>query len=191
MARFKSESRRNAILDAATEVIAEKGLGAPTSLIAEKAGVADGSLYTYFKSKDELLHVLYRELKNEMADAVMSGFPRREGVQVRLKYIWVNLVNWGAKHPVRRKVLTLINTWPGLDEESRKAGMAPFLEVHTMMNDAIAQSIFNPLKPDFFVAVVQSLSEMTINFMRQHPGEADEYRELGFETLWSAVAKKR
>ncbi len=44
------------ILDAAVEVIAEHGyFNSPVSAIAARAGVADGTVYLYFKSKDEVL----------------------------------------------------------------------------------------------------------------------------------------
>jgi AcrR family transcriptional regulator len=45
MARPRSEDKRNAILEAATRVIVTQGLSAPTALIAEQAGVANGSLF--------------------------------------------------------------------------------------------------------------------------------------------------
>ncbi len=55
------------ILDAAVEVIAEHGyFNSPVSSIAARAGVADGTIYLYFKSKD---HVLRTAI-----DAVFSGF---------------------------------------------------------------------------------------------------------------------
>ena len=77
MAKPKSEDKRNAILSAAIQVFAERGLGAPTAAITSAAGIAEGSLFTYFKTKDELINALYRELKLELADAMMSGFPRK------------------------------------------------------------------------------------------------------------------
>ena len=44
------------ILDAPSEVIAEKGFfHSRVSAIADRAGVADGTIYLYFKNKDELL----------------------------------------------------------------------------------------------------------------------------------------
>ncbi len=44
------------ILDAAVEVIAERGyFNSPVSAIAARAGVADGTVYLYFKNKDEIL----------------------------------------------------------------------------------------------------------------------------------------
>jgi len=191
MARLKSENKRNAILIAATEVIAERGLSAPTSAISAKARVADGSLYVYFKTKDELLNTLYREIKYEMADAMMSDFPRRGEVRHRLKHIWDRHINWGVSNPQQYKALHLIGSWDGLTEESRKVGEAPFLEVQKMMDDAVTQAVFQALPPEFFAAVVHSFAEMTIDFVRRHAKEAEKYRELGFKLLWSAIERKR
>ena len=66
MARPKSEDKRSAILGAATRVIVSEGLGAPTAMIAREAEVANGSLFTYFETKADLLNALYVELKGEM-----------------------------------------------------------------------------------------------------------------------------
>lgn len=66
MARPKSEDKYNALLTAAITVCSVLGLEAPTSKIARTAGVAEGTLFTYFKTKDELLNQLYLELKKEM-----------------------------------------------------------------------------------------------------------------------------
>jgi AcrR family transcriptional regulator len=89
VARPKSEDKRNAILDAATRVFAERGLtAAPTSEISKQAGVAEGTLFTYFKTKDDLINALYREIKLEIADAMMSGFPRKQRVRIRLRHVW-------------------------------------------------------------------------------------------------------
>src|SRR5688572_11241732 len=54
--------KRERILDAAMRVFAGKGFfGAKVSDIAEEAGVADGTIYLYFKSKDDLLIALFEE----------------------------------------------------------------------------------------------------------------------------------
>src|SRR5450631_4371343 len=50
------QARRTQILDAATRVFAEKGFHRATVKdIARTAGVADGTIYTYFPSKTEVL----------------------------------------------------------------------------------------------------------------------------------------
>src|SRR5258706_6032478 len=191
MAGRKSENKRNAILIAATEVFAERGLSAPTSALSAKAGVADGSLYTYFKTKDELVNVLYLELKAEMADAIFSDFPRRSDIRHKMEHVWDRFLLWGIKHPHQHKVLQLILPWTGLTQESHKAAAAPFLELEKMVNDAMTQSVFRSLPPEFFAATVVSLAEMTMGFMRQDAARAGKFRALGFDMLWSAIKRER
>jgi len=52
----EASDKHQRILDAAIEVIAEHGFfHSRVSEIADRAGVADGTIYLYFKNKDELL----------------------------------------------------------------------------------------------------------------------------------------
>ncbi|MCX7839003.1 MAG: TetR/AcrR family transcriptional regulator [Anaerolineae bacterium] len=54
--RALAQARRKQILDAATQVFAEKGFDRATIAdVARVAGVAEGSIYNYFKNKDDLL----------------------------------------------------------------------------------------------------------------------------------------
>src|ERR1700727_1823245 len=103
MARSKSEDKRNAILSAAIQVFAERGLAAPTSAVSQAAGVAEGTLFTYFSTKDELINALYREIKLELADAMMSDFPRRAGIRARFQHVWYRYLAWGIKNPGEHK----------------------------------------------------------------------------------------
>ena len=77
MARSKSDDKREAILSAAISAFADGGLSAPTSAISKAAGVAEGTLFTYFPTKDDLLNALYRQIKLELAEVLMSGFARK------------------------------------------------------------------------------------------------------------------
>lgn len=54
------EARANdrAVLEAARDVFAAQGFDAPTSVIAQRAGVGVGSIYRRYRSKDELVHAL-------------------------------------------------------------------------------------------------------------------------------------
>jgi AcrR family transcriptional regulator len=191
MARAKSEDKRNAILDAATTVFAERGLGAATAAISRAAGVAEGTLFTYFKTKDELVNALYREIKLELADAMMSDFPRRASVRERFQHVWDRYVQWGIANPLQHKALQQIMVWGGLTQESRSAGIAPFLEIEKMAQAAVAEHVVLDRPLDFIAATVSALAETTIQFMRRSPGEAEMYRLGGFEMLWAAISRKR
>jgi AcrR family transcriptional regulator len=191
MARAKSEDKRNAILSAATGVFAERGLGAPTSAISHAAGVAEGTLFTYFTTKDELINALYREIKLELADAMMSDFPRRASIRNRLQHVWDRYVTWGVNNPAQQKVMQQMMVWGGLSEESKLAGFTPFLEIEKTAEAAVAQRVFLDRPLEFIRAAMSALADTTMEFMRRNPDQAQRYRSDGFEMLWAAVTRKK
>ena len=191
MARSKSEDKRKAILSAATQVFAERGLGAPTSAISQAAGVAEGTLFTYFPTKDELINALYRDIKLELADAMMSNFPRRAGIRNRFQHVWDRYVIWGVNNPAQQKVLQQMMVWGGLTEESKLAGITPFLEIEKTAEAAVTQRLFLDRPLDFIRATMSALADTTMEFMRRHPNQAEQYRQDGFEMLWSAATRNK
>ena len=66
MARAKAQDKRRRILEAAVSVFARKGyFGARVSDVAKKAGVADGTIYLYFRGKEDVLVRLFDEVMAE------------------------------------------------------------------------------------------------------------------------------
>jgi len=191
MSRAKSGDKRNAILTAAIEVVAERGPGATTAAIASSARVSEGSVFTYFHSKDELLNQVYRELKAEIAGTLMSDFPRRTSVRNRLQHVWNRYVDWGAKNQARHRALLQISLWEGLTQESKTAGKAPFLELEQMHREADEARLIRPLSEEFLAATITAMSDLTVGFLQRYPEEAAEYCDTGFEMLWAAIAKKK
>src|ERR687885_229885 len=63
--------KREAILRAATQVFARNGyFNSKVADIAKAAGVADGTVYLYFKSKEEILHSIF---DRSMDEAIAEG----------------------------------------------------------------------------------------------------------------------
>jgi AcrR family transcriptional regulator len=191
VARPKSEDKRNAILDAATHLFAERGLtAAPTSEISKQAGVAEGTLFTYFKTKDDLINALYREIKLELADAMMSDFPRKKNVGTKLRHVWDRYVNWGIANSKQRKVLAQLQVSEALTKESKNAGGAPFVEFQTMIRDAIEQRVFrNDLPVELISKSLTALVEATIDLTVTKPSKAKQYRDSGFQMFWAGITK--
>ena len=66
--RFREATSR-AVLEAAEQVFAEDGLhGASMSRIAERAGVAVGTLYNHFKDREALFNALLDQRRAELLD---------------------------------------------------------------------------------------------------------------------------
>jgi TetR/AcrR family transcriptional regulator, fatty acid metabolism regulator protein len=87
------------ILDAAIDVIAEKGFhNSRVSDIAERAGVADGTVYLYFKSKEQILMTaldgafesFYRLAKEELASSADAPAKLRTLARLHLRSLSQN-----------------------------------------------------------------------------------------------------
>src|SRR5256714_12982502 len=71
ISRNGSSGKRESILRAATRVFARNGyFNSKVADIARAADVADGTVYLYFKSKEEILHSIFDQ---NMAEAIASG----------------------------------------------------------------------------------------------------------------------
>src|SRR5256884_5452729 len=71
ISRNGSGGKRESILRAATRVFAHNGyFNSKVADIARAADVADGTVYLYFKSKDEILHSIFDQ---NMAEAIAAG----------------------------------------------------------------------------------------------------------------------
>ncbi|MBD0371983.1 MAG: TetR/AcrR family transcriptional regulator [Pyrinomonadaceae bacterium] len=70
--------KREAILRAATQVFARNGyFNSKVADIARAAGVADGTVYLYFKSKEEILHSIFDAA---MEEAIHAGRKELEAI---------------------------------------------------------------------------------------------------------------
>jgi AcrR family transcriptional regulator len=189
MARPRSEDKRNAILAAAVQVIAEQGIGAPTARIAKLAGVAEGTLFTYFDTKDELLNQLYLEIKAELREVMMDKYPKAGSLQKRAHHVWNSYVDWGVAQPDKRRAMAQLAVSDRISTHARAAGMQAFAEVTTMIEDSIAKGALRDHPPAFVSAILGALAETTMEFIAREPAHAERYRSAGFEAFWHAIAR--
>jgi AcrR family transcriptional regulator len=186
MARPRSDDKRKAILDAALRVFAERGIAdAPTSAISRAAGVAEGSLFTYFKTKSELINELYFELRQEFSRN-LTDFPHQEDAYTRLRYIWDRYLELGAAHPERLKVLAQLRASGTLFKENETPALA-FLEVIRGTQDATAGNELRNAPEEYLVLMMRAEAEATIEFINAHPECAEVCREMGFRMVWKGL----
>ena len=78
--RDKNPEKRVRILDAALKVFATRGFyNAKVSEVAREAGVADGTIYLYFESKDALLIALFEDRMQRIIARANDELARSEG----------------------------------------------------------------------------------------------------------------
>jgi TetR/AcrR family transcriptional regulator, fatty acid metabolism regulator protein len=94
----KIKDKSELILDAALKVFAESGFHrSQVSRIAKTAGVADGTIYLYFKSKEDILVCLFRtklgELVDKFKESVMQSDHPRDAIRTICTIHYAELEN--------------------------------------------------------------------------------------------------
>lgn len=184
MAKPKSEEKRGAIMAAAARVIAEHGLGAPTALIAQEAGVANGSLFTYFETKAELFNQLYLELKGEMAFVSLKGLPATADMRKQMFHVWSHSMGWAMANPDKRRALALLNVCDDITPANKQAGHKVMAGVATLLERTRAGGQLRDAPMAFVVAMMNAVGDATMDFMINDPANAKKHGKAGFDALW-------
>lgn len=191
MARPRSEDKRNAIINAAVAEFAVRGVwSTPASAVSKAAGIAEGTLFTYFATKEVLINEVYRELKREMAEVIMHAYPRSAEPRGRFQHFWNEYVNWGARNPNKVAVMGQLRYSDQISEESRMAGSAPFAEMSELLTKSMEDKLIRSYPVDFIGAMIGSMAELTMDFVARNEQDGTDYCATGFETLWRGIALK-
>lgn len=187
MARPKAGDKRTAILTAAAMAIAENGLGASTAKIARRAGVAEGTLFTYFANKDELLNQLFLEIKRELYQSMGQAFPHQSTPEVQAFHFWNSYLDWGLAHTHKRRTLEQLVVSDRIEPAVREEADRAALGYKNILTQHLAAGALNDIEPTFAIAIMSALAETTIEFIIKEPDSAQKFRHAGFAAFWRAT----
>jgi AcrR family transcriptional regulator len=110
---MSKEDKREAILRATLELVAAQGFhDAPCSLIAERAGVAAGTIYRYFENKDVLISALYIELEGRITTRLMEGYVAGRPISDRFMHLVIGILDYFITHPMEFKYIEQFHNSP-------------------------------------------------------------------------------
>jgi len=170
-------------MQAALELIAEQGFHrAPMAEIAEKAGVAAGTIYRYFESKDVLITELHRELEDKIMAVLQEGYPSGRPIREKFLYLIRELLRYFITYPLHfRYMEQYFNSPYGISmHRDRLLGKSGN---HDILMDIFELGIEQQVLKEFPKAVLFSLAfGPLIILMRDHT--------LGFVNLEEALIKQ-
>ncbi|MGO9411317.1 MAG: TetR/AcrR family transcriptional regulator [Spirochaetia bacterium] len=175
-------------MSAAIRVIASQGLGAPTATIAKEAGISNGSLFTYFETKADLLNHLYVELKTEMAVAAIDGLPTESDIRRQMLHMWTHMLRWAASCPEKRRTLAHLIVSDDITPASHQAGSKAMAGIARLLERSRENGPMRNAPLGFIVALMNALADATVDFMIQDPANADKHCTAAFDALWRMVA---
>lgn len=105
--------KRTAIIDSVIQVVAEHGFhGASMAMISGRAGVATGTIYRYFESKEVLITDAHSELENRICKALLQNYKSKDPILQRYIHLGRGLLSYFIDHPLHFRYLEQFRNSP-------------------------------------------------------------------------------
>lgn len=179
------------ILAAALKLFVEYGFhGTPTSKIAQEAGVANGTLFHYFKTKEDLIIALYIDVKTRLAQHLIENVLPETTLKARIKNRYLQVMYWALEHSTEFRFIQQFHTSPFLSRlsmEEMYRQMKPDLD---LIEEGIATKIIQPRPIDFIFSLFSNHIYGFNQYLSSANISADEQKKLiddTFEMLWGMI----
>lgn len=123
-------SKKEAIINGAIDLFVNKGFTASTNELINRVGIAKGTLYHYFKSKDQLIVEIYKTLMFEIEGECVSEMLEKDDPLAYTKDVFGKIVNWFIKNPNR---FAYINSFEA----------SPYIKIHAL---SVRETLSGPQK---------------------------------------------
>jgi AcrR family transcriptional regulator len=182
--------KREAILKTALTLFVERGFfGTPTSLISKEAGVATGTLFFYFRTKEELIDTLYLQVKAKAAEAMCRGLDEEKDTKARLNRLGHNAVAWGMKNKEEMKFMEQFAHSPFVSTSAQEEGMSRFVFLQDLVTEGIHEGVIRDYDPQLLVYMMaSSLSGLTGRAAAAgSPLEREAIIDQGLAFVWNGL----
>lgn len=192
MRAIDPDAKQAALLDAATELFAERTYaGTAVPLVAQRAGIALGTVYRFFPSKQALANSVYQRAKSALA---ASAIPNNAAVSVEDEFRgwWAGLLAFARDQPAALSFLETQDHEQYLDEKSRAVASALDRAAATFVRRAQTEGAMRAGAPEVIVAMVFG-AFVGLHKLEEERGRTltSQQHRLAADAAWALVAADR
>lgn len=178
------------ILNAALHLFVEAGFhGTPTSRIAKEAGVANGTLFYYFKTKEELIVALYNTIRYRFHTQAFAGHDPANGLRESLEMAFMRSLDWAGNHKDEFHFMQQFEASPYYQFPNK----GDLSRQNDALLNIITQGVGERILKDMPVELLSLLIEQQIRAVSNYlASELDELRKKKitadcFDMLWNML----
>jgi len=181
-------STKDKIYQSALELFAKQGIKATsTAQISKNAGVASGTLFVHYKSKQELIDTIYLSIKKNAFSDLNENTPDNSRVEFHIKDASRNIIEYFLTNYNEFIFLGLINNDPMVSEEARAIGFKNFEKSMTALKQWFEEGHFKEIDFDLLMQINWSTTETIIKNLKLR--NLDKPSESELNVIWDIMKK--
>jgi AcrR family transcriptional regulator len=183
--------KRQLIINTAIQLFVELGFhGTSTSKIAQEAGVANGTLFNYFKTKDELIVTLYHIILEEMDDYIIERMTSHSITKESFQSLFVVILFWSLDNRTQYEYLQQFNHSPYFQELSPTILNQEEHPLFILIQNGIDIVLLKPMPASFIFSLIIAHINGMYNYFVSNNLDKNVQLELiqdSFEMLWKMI----
>ena len=182
-------SKREQIMQGALELFIEQGFhGTSVQMIADRVGIAAGSLYRYFQGKEQLIHQLYRMSVEMMVEKLFHGVQLTEVNFDTYRRLWLNASSGIQSHNHVILFKDLYERSPFLTAEDKVWAQVRWQPLDDFFQAGIEIGLFRAMPPCLLGALSLATVQCVMHEHKFYDFElTDDLKEQMAAASWKAI----
>jgi len=194
MARLIDPEKREKFLASALKLFVQKGVqNTSTAEIARDAGTASGTLFLYFKTKQDLIDALALRVSQEQSGAIRAQLTPSLSAHEAFLVIWESVLHWFMDHLDAYLYIQQIRD-SGLISQAAIEESGKHLSFYfDVIGKGLAEGSIMPYPAELIGGILyqQVVAVMNLIHTQTDPGLQEEYIRLGFEIFWNGIRNRK
>jgi AcrR family transcriptional regulator len=182
--------KKEKIMHTTYVLIAQQGVhNTPVSQIAQQAGVAAGTIYHYFLSKEQLLAAVYAYLKERMGQALRRDIKPEMTFQETFAQYWKNMLDFYLNDKDAFEFLELCASSPVLPAGIKEQNVYHYNDVLEFLQSGMLRGILNTMPLPLMLALVHGSIVITLRFLQDYQQQDIQHiLDAALHSCWKSVS---
>ena len=180
------------IIASALKLFTREGFqNTPTALIAKEAGVANGTLFHYFKNKEVLIDSVYLHSKESLIEALKAGINQGMNIPEIAGKMFLNGIKWSIENTEHLIFYQIYGHTHFISYTTKDDGHKKFAFLLELIEEGKKLGYIKDIPSDLVYTAVIGIMVQMMNYYSEHPEEFNDKQSLtnAFTLLWDSIKK--
>ena len=182
-------TNKEKILLAAVKIFLEFGFnGASVAKIVKESGLSNGSVFHYFKNKDELINSAYFYAKTTIADYLSENMTITDSPKDTLYSYWKCYLKWGLENSKLVKFFINFSGSSNIQSSTVEEASKHFEFLEEVFSLAINKGAIVKEDVDYLMILTMGAANSTISYLSYKPDRLNnEFIDSSFKMFWRSI----
>ena len=184
--------KKDKILEVMLRLIKQQGIQAtPMAQVAKEAGVAAGTIYHHFASKEQLVNELYLKVKKEFGDLLVAKLNVDLGYKEKFWVLWKSLFYYYTQNPLAFNFSAQLGHSPLISDDIKVQAKQYYQPIIEFFAEGINTGILKPMDAYLIGELVYGSVASTVQMYYENNSNITlQVLEQAIEYSWDGISNK-